>query len=893
LKKPFFLIDRIIKTTKIKTRGHALSPPVFWLVFHAGLLAALGLSILAAGPVSISADFFDILPNSRFRKSVAAADRFLGDINGRNVYILAGSADFDEAKRGAEALYGLFAGDSGGKGGERDGVFETLSLYAGENTLGEFTDFLFRYRYVLMDESTRDLLENGGAEDIAGSALAEAYGPVNFSSLDYIDLDPFFLVDRGIKTTLLPLLLSGDSGGNLSPRDGVLAAQDGELWYVLIRGRLESGGLALTNKNSAVKKIYAACDLASAENPGLRFVYSGVPFHSYESSSGAQREISLISTITLIIIICLFVCVFRSVIPVFVSLSAVLVSILTALVSALLFFREVHILTLVFGTTLIGTCVDYSVHYFFHWKYNGELKTGTDIRSRIIKSVSLSCVSSLVCFTVLLFAPFVILKQFAVFSLAGLLSSFLSVTCLYPLIKKKEVAGKINREPHEQKRDFGQNIRVAHACPGLRQAQQPRSRRVVGKEPVPKLIDCALARMVLGLALAVFQAFRLAQLRMSRLLSQNFSFGKASSVCLLAMIAVSLTLIFINRKQVRLENNIAALYTMSASLLESEKTSARVLNHGSSSWYFIVSGASPEETLEREEALRAFLDAETARGNLGSYLAVSLFIPSTARQERNFRAAGNLLPLADSQFAALGFPPEAVEEFRRDFASARGRYLLPGEEIPGILRELVSSLWIGALPGEMDGRYYSCVLPRHVKNAETFRAAAFDGVFLVNKVEDIGNELDALTKNMLLLFLAAYACIAVMVKLFYSWSKTLRICLVPFLLILVTLAVLVCADIALSFFPAVGLVLVFGLGLDYMFYITENEKSRGIGGGDIAIQAVHLSFATTALSFGALALSGFTPVHTFGLTVFAGLSAAYVSAMLLTGGRASAGQAKS
>jgi predicted exporter len=828
LKKPFFLIDRIIKTTQIKTRGHALSPPVFWLVFHAGLLAALGLSILAAGPVSISADFFDILPNSRFRKSVAAADRFLGDINGRNVYILAGSADFDEAKRGAEALYGLFAGDSGG---ERDGVFETLSLYAGENTLGELTDFLFRYRYVLMDESTRDLLENGGAEDIAGSALAEAYGPVNFSSLDYIDLDPFLLVDRGIKNTVLPLLLSGGSGG-ISPRDGVLAAQDGGLWYVLIRGRLESGGLALTNKNSAVKKIYAACGLAAAENPGLRFVYSGVPFHSYESSSGAQREIHLISTITLIIIICLFVCVFRSVIPVFVSLSAALVSILAALAAALLFFREVHILTLVFGTTLIGTCVDYSVHYFFHWKYNGELKTGTDIRSRIIKSVSLSCVSSLVCFTVLLFAPFVILKQFAVFSLAGLLSSFLSVTCLYPLIKKKEAAGKINREPHEKR--GGQNIRAAHG-PVLRQARQPRSRRAVGR------------------------------------------------VCLLAMTAVSLTLIFINRKQVRLENNIAGLYTMSASLLESEKTSARVLNHGSSSWYFIVSGGSPEETLEREEALRAFLDAETARGSLGSYLAVSLFIPSTARQERNFRAAGNLLPLADSQFAALGFPPEAAGEFRRDFASARGRYLLPGEEIPGSLRELVSSLWIGALPGETDGRCYSCVLPRHVKNAEAFRTAAFDGVFLVNKAEDIGNELDALTKNMLLLFLASYACIAVMVKLFYSWSTTLRICLVPFLLILVTLAVLVCADIALSFFPAVGLVLVFGLGLDYMFYITESEKSRG-GGGGLAVQAVHLSFATTALSFGALALSGFTPVHIFGLTVFAGLSAAYVSAMLLTGG---------
>jgi hypothetical protein len=49
-------------------------------------------------------------------------------------------------------------------------------------------------------------------------------------------------------------------------------------------------------------------------------------------------------------------------------------------------------------------------------------------------------------------------------------------------------------------------------------------------EPVPKLIDCALTRTILGQALAVFQVFILAKLRSLRLLSQNFSFGKASIV---------------------------------------------------------------------------------------------------------------------------------------------------------------------------------------------------------------------------------------------------------------------------------------------------------------------------------------------------------------------------
>jgi predicted exporter len=819
-----------------------LAPALLWVLLHAGLFAALGLSILFAGPVNINADFFNILPGSRFSKPAAAADRLLGEKSGRQVYILAGNADFNTAKQGAEAFYALFAGTPGD-----DNVFESISLYVDENLAAEMTDFLFAHRYVLLDESTRDLLEKGRTEDIAADALAAAYGVVHFTSLDYLDRDPFFLTERGIKNILLPALLSGGQGSP-SPREGVLAARNEGTWYVLIRGTLAPRGLALTNKDSAVKKIYAACD-SIRENQGPRFVFSGVPFHSYESSSGAQGEISLISTVTMAIIILLFLFIFRSVIPVLASLAAVLVSIGSALGSTLLFFREVHILTLVFGTTLMGTCVDYSIHYFIHWKHNEHLKTGPAIRAHIFRGVSLSCVSSLVCFIALLFAPYLILKQFAVFSLTGLSSSFLSVTCLYPLIR--------TRGPYSAGT-------IHWTC--------ERTRLVLSQVSL-KTGNGGPARFTLG-------------------------FGPVlKKVCLVIMAVFSLTVLFINRERIRVENDITGLYTMSPSLLESEKISARVLNRGSPGWYYIVSGSTPEETLTHEEALRSLLDAEIRRGNLGSYLAVSTFIPSPGMQKRNYEAAGKLLPLADRQFEALGFPPETAGEFRRDFALAEGKYLLPGDNFPGPLGELVSTLWIGRLPEETGGGYYSCVLPLGVKSEAPFRAAAgmTDQVFFVNKIKDIGDELDTLTKNMMILFLAAYAVISLLVKLFYSWRRTLRICAVPFLLVLCTLAVLACADIPLGFFSMVGLVLVFGLGLDYMFYITEHEKSGGKngnpGGGQIlTMTAILLSFATTALSFGALSLSGFTPVHLFGLTVFSGLSAAYISAMLLSGSVSSENQ---
>jgi predicted exporter len=96
-------------------------------------------------------------------------------------------------------------------------------------------------------------------------------------------------------------------------------------------------------------------------------------------------------------------------------------------------------------------------------------------------------------------------------------------------------------------------------------------------------------------------------------------------------------------------------------------------------------------------------------------------------------------------------------------------------------------------------------------------------------------------------------------------------------------------NIPLGFFSVVGLVLVFGLGLDYMFYITESETK---GRGSLTLLAIFLSFATTALSFGALALSTFVPVRIFGLTVFTGLTAAYVAAMLIAGSRSLSDLAK-
>jgi len=764
----------------------------FWLVVHLLIPVLLAISVFFIGPLRINTQLLDMLPRPEKSRAAAKADLALGERNGREAIIFAAAEDFEAAKNGAVFIYSQF---------KNSPMAEKLSLYFDSAAIQQFADYFLDYRFVVAGEKTVELLKTGRAGEIAEDALASAYGAFTFLPLDNIDKDPFLLAERQMKEYLSSPFLSG---GRLSLKDDVLAAKIDGAWYVLLRMTLTQRGVSLMGGENAVKEIYTAAESAKMASPGLEFYFSGVPFHSYESASGAQREISIISTVTLIIVLALFIFTFRSLLPVLLSVLAALVSLALAAASALLVFREIHIITFVFGTTLIGTCVDYSVHFFVHWKGNPLVKNGYEIRSTISKSVIMSFLSTEICFFAFLFAPFPILKQFAVFSMMGLLSSFLTSFCLYPLLKITD--------KRERKIYFFSKIKKISLTPAMR-----------------------------IIVLSVFTAF-------------------------------CLVFLFFKFPFIKIKNDITSLYTMSPALLESEKRAALVLDRGSAPWYFIVSGAGVEETLENEEKLALRLEEEVSRGNLGSFLGTTLFVPSIKRQSETYEAMSALLPLATTQYEYLGFPPEYGAAFNAEYAA--------GQKYCGVdsspVAENISNLWIG----NIDGIYYSCVLPLRPIDEAVFRAIAEELGFVhfINKVGDISRDLDTLTKTMVVFFFAACLVIAVLVFFVYPWRDSLKICSIPVFIILAALTVLTINKVNPAFFPVAAFIPVFGLGLDYIFYMTGKKPAET---GRLTFVAVILSFLTTLLSFGALAASSFVPVHEFGLTVSAGLMAAFISAMLL------------
>ena len=802
-----------------------------WSIFHAGIfLFALSIFLIFPKQIRIESNLFNLIPKSFSKSSFQKADEKMTSLTGQNVFIIVANPEFDKAKTVAQEVY---------KNLSKSDNFKSISLYNDIGNLSEITQFLFDYRFNLLDDdSIAQLNTENGLSDFALNSLSTAYSGFTLLPLDNLEQDPFMLTELDLQSYLAALQNSGTA---MTVKDGVLSSQKNGIWYVMIRGVLSDKGAALASKSNGITEIYQICSefgdifdenvLNSPENneffqkkvnsriseqnvSSTKFIFSGTPFHSHKSSTAASKEISLIATISLLLVILILFLVFRSPKPLIFSVMSIVISVITAFLATLATFRQIHIITLVFGTSLIGSCIDYSLHYFTHWAGNPELKTTIEIRNHIMPGLTMAIISSGLCFAVLLFAPFTLLKQMSLFCLTGLISSYLTTIAIFPKIS------------------ISQGERKLKPIISFEKATTVMNKKIIGR------------------------------------------------IVISALFAVSLIFIIIFRQNINVKNNILSLYKTEGKLLADEIASSQIIQYNPSGWYLIC-GDSQENLLQNEEILRQKIEEKTGKAG---YICTSLFVPSIKSQEKSQKACENLMNLAEFQFESLGF--ENPEIFAQNFTNNFYQNVyhkqfisFENQNIPQYLLNSISSVWLG----EIDGKYYSVLLPNKIEDYNTYNQIAqdFDEVTFVSKSADVSRDLDKLTIMVIKFFLIACLVMFIVLKIFYSWKQSLKIISVPVLIILVTIAIYAVFKINIEFFSVTGLILVFGLGLDYIIYMIENEKKSNnvMSESQNAIEpfATMLSFVTTVISFGALALSSFQPVHLIGLAIFVGLTTAYVS----------------
>ncbi|WP_394173847.1 MMPL family transporter [Thalassotalea litorea] len=171
--------------------------------------------------------------------------------------------------------------------------------------------------------------------------------------------------------------------------------------------------------------------------PNVDIEASGIPLHAAENSSIAEFEVTYFGGLSLIALIILVYFAFRSLLPVIAINLSLANAILVGLAGLIWCFEQIHLLSLVFGITLVGICIDYC----FHILADGKFSTEREPSKKVLQALMLGFLTTLLAYLLFLMMPIELLAQVSVFVGFGLLGALLSSIYVVPkLVPRKSSA---------------------------------------------------------------------------------------------------------------------------------------------------------------------------------------------------------------------------------------------------------------------------------------------------------------------------------------------------------------------------------------------------------------------------------------------------------------------
>ncbi|MFV0276666.1 MAG: MMPL family transporter, partial [Parahaliea sp.] len=288
------------------------------------------------------------------------------------------------------------------------------------------SQLLYRHRWGLLSDTDQRALREQPGQRLA-NYRRYLYSPVGGSALGSLPGDP-----AGTYRRFLEAALPADIG------------QSPQAALVVLTLRPEALDL---KRLASLYPFYRQWQRAAAD-AGLEFQATGAPLYSAFGAHSASREISTLGLSSLLALALLLWLSLRSWRGLALTLLCVGNGLLLALVTTVLLVGEIHLLTLVFGATLIGIAADYALHYLAHSltpalspaRAHAQTDTrhgrrrGVDILASVYRGLSLSALSSAAAFAALALLPFPGIRQIGIFMATGLLGSFATVCLLFPAL---------------------------------------------------------------------------------------------------------------------------------------------------------------------------------------------------------------------------------------------------------------------------------------------------------------------------------------------------------------------------------------------------------------------------------------------------------------------------
>ena len=336
--------------------------------------------------------------------------------------------------------------------------------------------------------------------------------------------------------------------------------------------------------------------------------------------------------------------------------------------------------------------------------------------------------------------------------------------------------------------------------------------------------------------------------------NKKLSVGLPVALALLSAVGMS---------TLRVDDDIAQLQALPKDILAQEKAITALTGQSVDQKWFVVHGASPQQTLERLEAFTPALAQAQKAGEIARWRTLPL--NSLARQKSDLKLLREAAPAVTNVLKSAGLNavspnldamPVSVDAWLKSPASEGWRLLwltLPNGE-SGVLVPV---------DGAKNSAYLGELAARHDGVVWVDRKASFDSLFALYRTLLTG------------LLFAALAVIACGAMLRLGWRKGL-ISLVPSVLSLnCGLAVLAVTGHPVNLFSLLALVLVLGIGINYTLFFS-NPRGTPL----TSMLAITLAMMTTLLTLGMLVFSATQAISSFGIVLVSGIFTAFLLAPL-------------
>lgn len=762
--------------------------------------------------ISIESNILALLPATEADPAVEKAYERFSDHIERKVVFLVGDKDFTIARQAANQFYQKLISSR---------IFNDVNYRLDEAKQERVFSSYFPYRSMLLSSNHQLLLEQGKFDEIISSALTHLYSPlVNASLLEH---DPLFLFGDYVSELSASL-------GTLNMDDGLITVTHDGIKYILISALLDLDFEPFSAQDQSLFANFytGAKNAIVGKYPSVVILSAGVIHHAIAGTNSAKQQISTIGVGSLLGILLLIFLAFRSLQPLWFSLLPIAVGLLAGLVACLLVFGEIHLITLVFGASLIGVSIDYCFHFFAD-QYDGgshwQAKKGLQ---RIFPGITLGLITSLVGYAALFIAPFPGLRQIAVFSFVGLLASYLCVVYWFPYLLS--ASGNIQTDK--------------------------KNKKIL---PLFKTIAAIL-----------------------------ISFWDSRPIYLVVLAFISVLVIVSGLFNLQVNDDIRILQSSPTELVEQEQQIKDIFQFNGGNQFFMIKADTAQAVLEKEEQLGQLLQSKIKDkdGALSFYQAVSQFLPSAACQEKNYLMIGQAFVehehILAHYFQDIGFDEtvsqQYLEQFKPFSAPPLPLSIDVGMKSPAL--DSLRFLWLG----KIDESYVSMVALGNVKNIQSLELLEqkMQGIIFIDRVDDISQLLKRYRQFASELVFVAYILIFLLLIIRYKFKKACLVILPPLLAAGFALAISGWFGVPLNLFNTLALLLVLGIGIDYTLFFAE-IADYGKREQETTMLAIMLSAITTILSFGLLALSNTPVIHSFGLMVLVGICMAFLFAPIVIG----------